>query len=79
MNSTLPLVELLHALVSGKCSAELWAYGAVAHYESADAKAARVQLVRTSIDAGEWLWPSVPPVVVEKAKSLLLFSTAWGA
>lgn len=77
MESTSALIELLQALVSGHCSSELWEHGAVAHYESTDAEAARVQLVRASIEAGEWLWPSVPPAVVEKAKALLLTSTGW--
>lgn len=77
MESISPLIELLQALVSGHCSSELWERAAVAHYESNDAEAARVQLVRASIGAGEWLWPSVPPAVAEKAKSLLLSSTGW--
>ena len=77
MESTSPLIELLQALVSGNCSSKLWERGAVTHYESVDAEAARVQLVRASIEVGEWLWPSVPPAVAEKSKSLLLTSTGW--
>lgn len=78
MQPTSPLIELLQALASGNCSSELWEHGAVAHYESADAEAVRIQLVRAAIEVGEWLWPSVPPSVAEKAKSLLLTSTRWG-
>lgn len=70
MNPTLPLVELLHALANGRCTADLWERGAVAHYGCVDAEAARVQLVLASIDAGDWDWSAVPAAITDKATAL---------
>jgi hypothetical protein len=66
-----PLVELLQALARGQCNAGLWERGAVAHYASAGAEAARVQLVRAALAFGEWEWPAVPSSISEQAVALL--------
>ena len=77
MDTALPLVELLRALTSGSCSRELWERGAVAHYGSPEVEAARGELVRAAISAGEWHWPDVPLALGEEAKSLLALSAEW--
>lgn len=71
MKATAPLIELLQALSFGNGSHQLWERGAATRYESTVAEAARVQLVRASIEAGEWRWPVVPPALAKMAKSLL--------
>jgi hypothetical protein len=68
---TQPLIELLQALALGQCNAALWERGAVAHYASTEAEAARVQLVRAALALGEWEWSAVPTAISEQAVTLL--------
>lgn len=70
MQSTQPFIELLDALSSGHCLHEVWERGAVNHYVSVDAEAARVRLVRASIQAGEWQWPIVPSVLIQEGEMI---------
>ena len=83
MNPPLPLIELLQALIDGRCTADLWERGAVAHYGCVATEAARVQLVRASIDAGDWDWSDVPAAIIDKATALLVSAgpegSAWHA
>lgn len=83
MNPQSPLVELLQALALGRCTTDLWERGVVAHYGCVDAEAARVQLVRASIDAGDWEWSAVPAEIIDKASTLLASAgpegSAWHA
>ena len=69
--SASPLVELLKALAHGRCTPDLWERGVVAHYGCVSTEAARSQLVRASIDAGDWECSAVPAEIINKAITLL--------